>query len=251
MTTISFRTPITNFAHDSWTRSPSIPALLSRRSTCLTPLFAVMFSTVAYALPIAWTDRAAACRTPVTPFASERTRIAWRSSPNSSSTNSRVCSTPSVRRRALEVAEGRSDEITDERFMHRRTHAAKRKFLCKEQTRGSLRTSLSELERERRLNDRVGHQRDSTISELPRLSCPLRRIDSGADRADQASDGASKEVPYGAPVTWCLPISSASFLSAALRYRSPRSPMLSGLVEQHVLVPADHRLRDREAVLEV
>src|SRR6202167_4122846 len=79
-TTISLRTPTTNLTHGLRTTLMSKPALLSNRSTCLTPLLGVMLATFAYAWPMAWIASTAACSTPTTPLERDSTRAACMSS---------------------------------------------------------------------------------------------------------------------------------------------------------------------------
>ncbi len=91
----------TNFTHSLWIVSTSTPALLSSRSICLMPLLPLIPAKSAYALPIAATDTTAAISTPTTPLASDCTRAACISCPNSASRNPFVYFTPSALRRRL------------------------------------------------------------------------------------------------------------------------------------------------------
>ncbi len=141
-TTICLRAATTNFTHSFWIASTSTPALLSSRSICLIPLLALIPASLAYASPMAAIDSIAAINTPTTPLASDFTRVACISSPNSASRNPFVYFTPSVLRRRLFSRPGRSAFVADRSlFMRGETHATQRKFPSKKQTRGSLRTT--------------------------------------------------------------------------------------------------------------
>ena len=81
-TTISSRTPTTKSTKLDQRRATSKPVLLNHRSTCLIPCLACFCATAAYAAPMAWIAKTAACRTPTTLFASDSRRFLCKEVPN-------------------------------------------------------------------------------------------------------------------------------------------------------------------------